>query len=949
MARHATIEAALLLLLLICFRLCDAAKPKASAANAEARERVANKLFRAAHLGDVAAIRAMFYSKSDAPFINLSHTMRNEGVLVQVMTGWHLSTESYPQPRPANMSHADVLAFLLAKGADASISCPILDAVVQRNAPAARVLLGAMTPKGITYCLTAFDSTGQGAFHAAARSPASGFARLLFRLRAGEAAEAATAPSSDRGSGELRRTPAELMQHLNFRAPRWSAWDDISKSAIDAASGDSFLGLLLDAAEVAFSRGGLVLNESLNQRDEEGASPLVTACAQGQAGAVRRLLAWSSKFGLELDGLASGCLHAAAAGAHVDVFDAVWQHVQGANAGPTTTAAATAAADNDLPVEVFSLGKARGAPVGVPVTGAASEPSAAATAALANPPASTSSSTATAAAAFDRLLHATDRFGRAVRQVARAHGPTHAVINDWIAALFDGSGDGVGSNGVGGRMAPSLADASHAADDGALTQQQPFGLARPSRPCLWNTPDLERWAAAHAAAGWAMAPREHLRAILGDACTTLLLGSREGCARSSSNNNSSDISVVVDGSISTSSGHRGGSDASDDTTQRGSSSSSGAASSQSCGKRLSSVVEAVGPRIAPIDEIEYSAEDYLGAAGGGGGQPQTAAARRRRLLLRRRLISDYLSIEKPVMLLARGRKTEGTDPSSASPPSSSMATAPSSTITRFRPLSCASLLSWVGNLTVEAGAIPYASSYGLGNSTTRTTVRRFVLKHMANSTATAGSDGCCDDPPDSAALPQPPYVFDGMVMFQHSGVFRPELPPVSLFEKAVIADLVDAALNASSSSSGGSGEKPRPQRPHLQQFMLGPALSGSMPHFHGAAVNRLLFGLKLWVLLPPASAEFSRAHAHAWFARVYRDKYGVSVGVSAGANTTAADGNCRIPVSEGANSAAEAGSGDRTPPVHYLLLQGPGDVVFVPPMWGHAVLNLADSAAIAIE
>ena len=34
---------------------------------------------------------------------------------------------------------------------------------------------------------------------------------------------------------------------------------------------------------------------------------------------------------------------------------------------------------------------------------------------------------------------------------------------------------------------------------------------------------------------------------------------------------------------------------------------------------------------------------------------------------------------------------------------------------------------------------------------------------------------------------------------------------------------------------------------------------------------------------------------------------------------------------------------------HLALLQGPGDLVYVPETWGHAVLNLADAIAVAIE
>ena len=85
-----------------------------------------------------------------------------------------------------------------------------------------------------------------------------------------------------------------------------------------------------------------------------------------------------------------------------------------------------------------------------------------------------------------------------------------------------------------------------------------------------------------------------------------------------------------------------------------------------------------------------------------------------------------------------------------------------------------------------------------------------------------------------------------------------------------------------------------------------------MPHFHPAAVNVLIFGLKLWVLLLPADAAFSNAHAAAFFEHGH---------------------------------APRAASG----PPFISFLQEPGDVVFVPAHWGHATLSLADSFALALE
>jgi len=41
-------------------------------------------------------------------------------------------------------------------------------------------------------------------------------------------------------------------------------------------------------------------------------------------------------------------------------------------------------------------------------------------------------------------------------------------------------------------------------------------------------------------------------------------------------------------------------------------------------------------------------------------------------------------------------------------------------------------------------------------------------------------------------------------------------------------------------------------------FALGPAYSGSPMHFHASSWNTLVYGAKLWWLLPPEQAVFSR-------------------------------------------------------------------------------------------
>ena len=47
---------------------------------------------------------------------------------------------------------------------------------------------------------------------------------------------------------------------------------------------------------------------------------------------------------------------------------------------------------------------------------------------------------------------------------------------------------------------------------------------------------------------------------------------------------------------------------------------------------------------------------------------------------------------------------------------------------------------------------------------------------------------------------------------------------------------------------------------------VGPRASGAQVHYHGDAVNLLVYGRKRWALLPPGIAEYSKAPAAEWFA-----------------------------------------------------------------------------------
>lgn len=90
------------------------------------------------------------------------------------------------------------------------------------------------------------------------------------------------------------------------------------------------------------------------------------------------------------------------------------------------------------------------------------------------------------------------------------------------------------------------------------------------------------------------------------------------------------------------------------------------------------------------------------------------------------------------------------------------------------------------------------------------------------------------------------------------------------------------------------------------QFYLGPALSGAPQHFHRSAWNVLIFGQKRWFLFPPTDAIYSRQHVWEWWK-------------------------------------------GRSHTRGLECVQHPGDLVFVPDMWGHAVINLRESIGFASE
>lgn len=220
----------------------------------------------------------------------------------------------------------------------------------------------------------------------------------------------------------------------------------------------------------------------------------------------------------------------------------------------------------------------------------------------------------------------------------------------------------------------------------------------------------------------------------------------------------------------------------------------------------------------------------------------------------------------------------------------------------------AALLDAWGNITVSHGAIPYARTYGKGAQTS--TLRAFVEAHMGEAGAAAAAAAAGRE----ARAAPPQYVFDAAVMSRHEALFAP------------LIARIDAAL---------------PGRTHrMRQFTAGPPSSGSMLHFHGEAVNLLLVGAKLWLFTPPACAAFISTEAGRWFTELYATQRGSLDGGVGGKSAES-------PSSSATARLLECHADLGIPLLRYV--QVPGDLVVVPESWGHAVLNLADAVAVALE
>ena len=92
------------------------------------------------------------------------------------------------------------------------------------------------------------------------------------------------------------------------------------------------------------------------------------------------------------------------------------------------------------------------------------------------------------------------------------------------------------------------------------------------------------------------------------------------------------------------------------------------------------------------------------------------------------------------------------------------------------------------------------------------------------------------------------------------------------------------------------------------QFYLGPPLSGVPVQFHRNSWDVLIYGQRRWFIYPPDRAFYSKRHVWEWWRKTYKNR-----------------------------------------PDALECVQYPGDMVFVPDMWGQGVINLRESVGMASE
>lgn len=154
---------------------------------------------------------------------NASYLRHDSTVAQTLLQSWHSQTERNPVAASVHAQYNRTFHLLIQCGlVDLQHNCPLVDAVHYRNSEAVKAIISAVraavlhhdapvsgfSPTALAYCLTERDMFGQTVLHVAAKSKASGFARLFVRLRQMVAKNLTTVP----GAVAVVRPTLELLK-----------------------------------------------------------------------------------------------------------------------------------------------------------------------------------------------------------------------------------------------------------------------------------------------------------------------------------------------------------------------------------------------------------------------------------------------------------------------------------------------------------------------------------------------------------------------------------------------------------------------------------------------------------------------------------------------------------------------------------------------------------------
>ncbi|KAK3255452.1 hypothetical protein CYMTET_35364 [Cymbomonas tetramitiformis] len=190
------------------------------------------------------------------------------------------------------------------------------------------------------------------------------------------------------------------------------------------------------------------------------------------------------------------------------------------------------------------------------------------------------------------------------------------------------------------------------------------------------------------------------------------------------------------------------------------------------------------------------------------------------------------------------------------------------------------LISRLGTLMVQSNQVPYAKGFGAHLGPIMTL--QDYVKHWENDTH--------EERGEHLATP-PGYVFQSLDPDRNPVMNRTMQPPLM----------------------------PAKYQVHAYQWSIGPRGAGAHYHMHDAAWSALIYGQKLWTLLPPSQGLVSNVPS----IRMHQQ------------------------ASPGAGHGAAATRSQRVGPLR--CSQRAGDLIYVPDLWAHSVLNIRASVGMAYE